>query len=190
MSQITTLKYLSSVSGFSISTISKALNNKEDVSNNTKYQIQKLAKSLNYIGNSSAIALRTKKTNMIAVIVPKINSGFYSNILSAIQECAFVNNYRIMIMQSFICKNKELECFIDVNDGSVDGIIILKPNNNLDHSRSLFKIYQKNYSPHFEMLKIDNLNLNEFKSKELGFKCFNSILNKINESKKTSISTN
>ena len=121
-----TLKHISQLSGYSISTVSKALNNGFDISNQTKLKIRKLAASNNYIPNRTALALRNKRTKIIGVIVPNINSTFYSNVLSAIQKKAFDEGYRILVSQSFGIKNRESECINEIKHGCVDGIIVMK----------------------------------------------------------------
>ena len=131
-----TLKQISQVSGFSISTISKALNNKSDVNNKTKIKIKKIAASHNYIPNSSALALRSKKTKIIAVIVPHINLTFYSSVLSEIQKSAFNKGYKLLLLQSFGYKKRELQCINEVMDGCVDGIIVMKYSNKSNISSS------------------------------------------------------
>jgi len=128
--QSITLKHISELSGYSISTVSKALNNGNDVSKQTRLKIRELAKSNNYIPNSTALALRSKKTKIIAVIVPHINSTFYSNVLSGIQANAFNKGYKVLILQSFASKKRELDCINNVRDGSVDGVIIIMNNEN------------------------------------------------------------
>ena len=72
MKEAITLKHISQISGYSISTVSKALNNRSDVSKQAKFKISKIAKSNNYIPNNTALALRSKKTKIIAV---KIGRG-------------------------------------------------------------------------------------------------------------------
>jgi len=120
-----TLKQISQSSGFSISTISKALNDKRDVNKETKAKVKEIAKKLNYIPNSSALALRNRETKIIGVIVPKINSKIYGNIISKIQVNAFKRGYRIILLQSLACEDRELECINNVSDGCIDGLILV-----------------------------------------------------------------
>lgn len=128
MESTITLKKISSLSGFSVSTVSKALNNKLDISKKTRKTIQCIAQQYNYIPNSYAVALRKKRTKSIAVIIPRINELCYSNFLYNLQVIASEFDYRIVLFQSFHDKSKELEYLKSVNDGSVDGIIMLSKN--------------------------------------------------------------
>lgn len=120
-----TLKQLSHLSGFSVSTVSKALNNKFDISLKTRQLIKSIAKENNYVPNNHAVALRKKKTHTIAVILPQINDEFYSCMLFNIEKIAFGFGYRIIIFQSFEKPSKVNECILKTNDGSVDGVILL-----------------------------------------------------------------
>jgi DNA-binding LacI/PurR family transcriptional regulator len=123
-----TLKKISSLTGFSTSTVSKALNNRQDVNLETRNYIRKIAKKNKYIPNKNAVALRKNKSKTIAVILPHVNDSLYSHILSDIQIEASKSGYRIFLFQSF--KNNEM-CYLNqINDGSVDGALILSSNFN------------------------------------------------------------
>ncbi|MFK7747457.1 MAG: LacI family DNA-binding transcriptional regulator [Kordia sp.] len=127
-SSVITLKELSQLSGFSISTVSKALNNKFDISLKTREVIQQIANEHNYVPNTYAIGLRKRKTQTIAVIIPQINDAFYSCFLHNIEKIASKLEYRILLFQSFEKNSKEKEYLQKIYDGSVDGVIILSTN--------------------------------------------------------------
>ncbi|MVO08270.1 LacI family DNA-binding transcriptional regulator [Flavobacterium sp. TP390] len=119
-----TLKKISHLTGFSISTVSKALNDKDDINHDTKKIIQDYACKINYKPNKNALALRGCKSYIVAVIVPKINDSIYSDILCELELSATKFGYRIMLFQSFEEINKVTEYLYDVNDGSVDAAIV------------------------------------------------------------------
>ncbi|TCI85701.1 LacI family DNA-binding transcriptional regulator [Tenacibaculum sp. M341] len=120
-----TLKQLSNLSGFSVSTVSKALNNKYDISPKTRKLIKVLAEENNYIPNNHAVSLRKKRTNNIAIILPRINDEFYSCFLFHIEKVAYKLGYRITLFQSFEKYDKVKDCIFKINNGSVDGIVLL-----------------------------------------------------------------
>jgi len=128
MQSSVTLKQISILSGYSVSTVSKALNNKEDVNSATRKLIMEIAKNNNYVPNAFAIALRKQKTSIIAVILPKTHDVFYSALLCSIQKKASKLGYRVLLFQSFEKLNDEKAHLLAVNDGSVDGVIILSTN--------------------------------------------------------------
>ena len=128
MNAAITLKDLSTLSGFSVSTISKALNDKVDISAKTRQRIRSIAKEYNYVPNTYAVGLRKKKTKVIAVILPQVNKSFYSSFLYSIQKKASNYGYRLFLFQSFEEDAKEREYLNSINDGSVDGAIVLSLN--------------------------------------------------------------
>lgn len=125
---VITLKELSSLSGFSVSTVSKALNNKLDISLNTRRFIKDIAEKHNYVPNEYAVGLRKKRAQAVAVIIPQANTSFYSWFLFNIEKLATSNGYKIVLFQSFESPLKEMECIRRTNDGSVDGVILLSKN--------------------------------------------------------------
>ncbi len=150
-----TLKELSQLSGFSVSTVSKALNNKFDISPGTRKAIQKIANKHNYVPNNYAVALRKKKTKAIAIIIPQINTKFYSCFLYHIEKVASKYGYRIIVFQSFEEKKREKECLQSINDGSVDGAILVSKN----PLNSLYK-------PKYHSLPIQCIQLSETSEEE------------------------
>jgi len=125
-----TLKKISRSTGFSVSTVSKALNDKDDINVTTKKIIQEFALQNNYVPNKNAIALRKSKSHIVAVILPQVNDAFYSDALCNMQKIASKSGYRIMLFQSFENTLKEKKYLEEVNDGSIDGAMVLSINKN------------------------------------------------------------
>ncbi|WP_025024665.1 LacI family DNA-binding transcriptional regulator [Companilactobacillus nodensis] len=78
--QKATIKDVSERSGFSITTISRVLNGNYPVKKETREKIMKAIDELNFSRNSSARNLRTKKSNLIGLVVADINNPYYSKI--------------------------------------------------------------------------------------------------------------
>lgn len=171
-----TLKTLSVLSGYSVSTVSKALNDKADISIETREAIMNIAKEHNYVPNHYALALRKQQTKTLAVIIPEIADSFYGAILSEIQNLTFELGYRLMVFQSFTSQHKEKECFKLINDGSVDGVLVLSAT---DNTCLIEKLKHKNTVPSV-FLQIEELtDCNENHINELAKIYFNELLIKI-----------
>lgn len=98
--QKSTLKKLSQTLGLSISTISRALKDHPDISEATKKKVKDLADVMEYEPNSYAVQLRTRKSNVIGVLIPTINNFFYDSFIGAVEEEARRHGYSLLIMQS------------------------------------------------------------------------------------------
>lgn len=82
-----TLKDLAKASGVSIGTVSRALNDKNEVSAKTSEKIRQLAHELGYIPNRAGRALSAQKSiSCIGVSLPSINSPFFDDIKKGIDN--------------------------------------------------------------------------------------------------------
>jgi LacI family transcriptional regulator len=101
-----TIKDISKRSGFSVATVSKALNNYPDISEHTREEVLKLCKEMNYVPNSSARSLKTHRSLTIGIIFEEItNYGLqhplFSKILESYKKVVESHGYDIM----FLAKN-------------------------------------------------------------------------------------
>jgi len=172
LESVINLKELSRLSGYSVSTVSKALNDKLDISLNTREIIQGMAKKYNYVPNNYAVGLRKKRTQALSVIIPQANTSFCSWFLYNIEKLANVHGYRIVLFQSFESSSKEKECIKNSSDGSVDGIILLSKN------KPEVDDYYTNYTHPIEYIQITE-NQSREQLKKNCIRSFNSLLKNI-----------
>ena len=102
-----TLKKISDHLSVSISTVSRALKDHQDVSEETKRRVKELAEMLDYEPNSFAINLRKKHSDLFAIIVPEISSFFYHSFIETVEELSRQKGFGVMILQSR--NNPEIE---------------------------------------------------------------------------------
>ena len=121
--------------GVSISTVSRALNNSNEININTKEAILKIAKGLNYHANYLALNLAKSQTKLIGLVIPELSHVFFSSIIMGAQEYLNKYNYNLLIMQSDELYSKELFNIRTLIDNRVDGLLIsiTKETNNFDH---------------------------------------------------------
>ncbi len=119
----TTIKDIANVLNISAAAVSKALHNDSRISEKTKKAVRQVAKNLNYQPNHLASALRSGKSNLVGVIVPKTNSNFFSSVIQNIEEVLNKEGYNIIITQSNESYKKECESINTLLYTQVDGII-------------------------------------------------------------------
>ncbi|WP_084158177.1 LacI family DNA-binding transcriptional regulator [Gaetbulibacter saemankumensis] len=118
-----TLKQLAKELNVSISTVSKALNNSEEIGEETVKRVKELAELYNYKPNKVALSLKSNRTKTIGVIIPDILNHFLSKVLFGIEREASKYGYNIMTCISNESLDKEKEA-INLLTGSVDGFIL------------------------------------------------------------------
>ena len=109
MSAGATLKNIAKALNISISTVSRALKNHPDISDETKRKVTETAAMLEYEPNAYAISLRTNKSRLLGIIIPYISYYFYHSFITAAEEEAKKNNYSLLILQSGDNPESELE---------------------------------------------------------------------------------
>ncbi|MFC3199642.1 LacI family DNA-binding transcriptional regulator [Parapedobacter deserti] len=106
------------------SSVSKALNDSPSVSEKVKILVRDKARELNYRHNSQAASLRKGTSRTIGVIVPKINSAFFSNAISGMEEVCFDHSHQLIICQTEESYAKEKQAIETLITNNVDCIII------------------------------------------------------------------
>ena len=126
MSQNATLKKISTQLNLSISTVSRALKNHPDISENTKRKVKELAALMEYEPNTYAVNLRTNVSRIFGLIVPVISNLFYESFISAVEEDARKLGYSLMILQSGNDSMIEIENLKLCKQTRVAGIFYLR----------------------------------------------------------------
>lgn len=118
-----TIKDIARELNISPSTVSRALKDHPDISQETKDIVNKYAKDHNYKPNSLALNLRMSKNNTIGVIVPEIIHFFFSSILSGIEQIANSEGYNVIICQSGESYEKEVSNTEALLSARVSGVL-------------------------------------------------------------------
>jgi LacI family transcriptional regulator len=117
--------------GVSISTASKALNDRKDVGDDTKVKIREIAKGMNYEPSHFARALAMRKTENIGVLTvryygtPMLTNPFYAKIIEGIEEQLINSNLNLL---TNVLRREQIESFEIpkmVKEKNVDGLILL-----------------------------------------------------------------
>ena len=110
--------------GVSASTVSRALKDSSEISEETRKKVKAFAELYHYKPNMMALKLRNKKTMVLGVIIPEIVHHFFSRIISGIEKVANDKGYNVMICLSNESYEKEKLNVKMLADGSVDGLLV------------------------------------------------------------------
>ncbi len=134
-----TIKDIAKQLGISPSTVSRALKDHPDISQETKKAVNELARQLHYQPDPVALSLKKGQSRIIGVIVPEIVHYFFSTVISGIEDVAYESEYRVMICQSNEDYKREVENVDALLYSRVDGILVSvsKKTTNLDHLRKV-----------------------------------------------------
>jgi len=113
-------KYLN----LSATTVSRGLKDHPTINKQTRKKIAEAAQLLGYRSNTFASSLRSKRSNTIGVIVPRLNSQFMSGVLAAMEDTASREGYNLLITQSLEKEEKERMNANTMFNKRVDGLLI------------------------------------------------------------------
>lgn len=119
-----TLKHIARELEVSISTVSKALKNSNEISRDTKDKIQAFAKLYNYKPNNIAISLKNKRTKNIGVVIPDIVHHFFTTVFRGIEKYANTRGYNVIVCVSDESFDREVINMEMLANGSIDGFIM------------------------------------------------------------------
>ncbi len=119
-----TLKQIAKELNVSVSTVSKALNDSPEISEQTKIKIKEYAKLKNYKPNVIGLNLKNRKTKTIGVIIPNILNSFFAKVFSGIEKVADKKGYNVITCISNESLEKEIHTLEMLSNGTIDGFIL------------------------------------------------------------------
>ncbi len=119
-----TLKQIARELDVSISTVSKALKDSVEISEDTREKVKAFAKLYNYRPNNIALSLKNRKTKTIGIIIPDIVHHFFSKVINGIEEIAVKRGYNVIVGLSNESFDKEVLNMEMLANGSIDGFIL------------------------------------------------------------------
>lgn len=126
------LKKLAKELNLSPSTVSRALRNSHEISEETTERVKALAAKWGYQPNPHASSLRQSKSKTIAVIVPEIQNNFFAQVINGVEEVAKDKGYHVLIYLTHEDQHRENEILSLLRNGRVDGIMISVSNTTTD----------------------------------------------------------
>ena len=163
-----TIKDVAKAAGVSPSTVTRVIQNKSTISDETKKRVRKAMKELNYHPNLNARSLVSSYTQVIGLVLPDDSDAFYQNpffpsVLRGIAQVASENHYAIQIATG---KNEKerLDAISQMVYGKrVDGLIFLYAQENdplvnlVVDEQFPFLILGKSLSPFIPLVDNDNV---------------------------------
>lgn len=118
------IKDIAKHAGVSVTTVSRTFNNRGYISKETRLKIEQACTELNYQPNEIARSLLKKTSHNIGVLVPRLDSFFFSELLQHLESELFSKGYRMMICATNGDEKKEKSYLDMFRAQNVDGIII------------------------------------------------------------------
>ncbi len=119
-----TIKDVAREAGVSVQTVSRAINDKGEISPQTQERILRIADRLGYRPNSVARSLATRRTQNIGLVVPDVANPFFAGIARGIEDAAHQSDYNVFLCNTDENVDRETSAIHSLEAQRVDGIIL------------------------------------------------------------------
>lgn len=107
-----------------VTTVSRVLNNRGYISDETRKKVYDVMEELNYRPNEMARFLSKQQTNYLGIILPSVEHPYFSKLLHWFENYATLQGYKVMVCISENSRKKELEYIDMLYSNRVLGIIL------------------------------------------------------------------
>ncbi|PLR95124.1 LacI family DNA-binding transcriptional regulator [Bacillus sp. T33-2] len=118
------IKDIAKMTGVSVTTVSRVINNHPYVRAEKKEAVQRAMEQTGYQQNLNAVHLSKGKTFLIGVAVPFSNHPYFGLLVEGIASEAVKNNYKLVLFQTNYKKKREIEALEMLQHKQIDALII------------------------------------------------------------------
>ena len=119
-----TMKDVAQRAGVSPSTVSHVINETRFVSQQLRDRVLRAMSELNYQPSAVARSLRTKKTQVVALVIPDITNPYFPEVARGVQDVAEETEYSVILCHTDRVRGRELRFLKALRGQWVDGLIL------------------------------------------------------------------
>lgn len=119
------IKEIARLSGYSVATVSRVINNNGRFSEETRKKVLKVIEENQYETNTIAKSLRMSKSQTIGVLVPDISNDFFASVVLEIERFFFDKGYSTIICNTAKSAQKEMEYLKTLDAKMIDGLVCI-----------------------------------------------------------------
>jgi LacI family transcriptional regulator len=127
-----TIKDVAAAASVSVSTVSRVLNGKDDVADETQAKVRRVIQDLSYTSSLAARSMRSRRTNVIGVVVPDLQTSFSIQVVKGVNRAIEDFAYDLIVYTSGAAWDgtraaRERHHVALLNGSLADGAIIVTP---------------------------------------------------------------
>jgi LacI family transcriptional regulator len=136
-----TINDLARMLNLSKSTVSRALSDHPDISEETKKRVQQVASEFSFTANLHAAFFRQNRSGLVALVLPEFNMFFTPGLIDGINKVIADSKKSLIVFLSNNSLTKEQDIIRQCLNWAVEGILISlsKETQNLEHLSPVFK---------------------------------------------------
>ncbi|MGV7117432.1 LacI family DNA-binding transcriptional regulator [Paenibacillus kyungheensis] len=129
---------IAQAAGVAKSTVSRYLNG-GSVSDETREKIERIIRQYNYVPNTFARSLKAKKTSIIGIIVPRLDSFAVSQMLIGIDDTLRQEQYQMLLANANQETTREIEAIYEFSRQKISGLLFMATKITDEHRQAIAK---------------------------------------------------
>ncbi len=143
----TNIREIAQLAGVSVATVSRVLNNAENVRPATREKVREVMREQNYIPSATARDLSFQRSAVVAAVVPDLQNPFFYGLIAGITRVAEENHFQVLIFNTNEDADKEYRILETIRERNVAGILISAAGVRDKRTGDILKAYQAGGTP-------------------------------------------
>jgi len=127
-----TIRDVAQEAGVSVSTVSRVLNDKDDVASDTYQRVQDIIQEMGYTSSLAARSMRSRRTNVIGLIMPDVEFPFAIEVMKGVNRLIAEHGYELIVytggdIRKESTAERERRYVSLLNSSITDGVILVTP---------------------------------------------------------------
>jgi LacI family transcriptional regulator len=137
-----TIQDIAARAGVSVTTVSRVLNGRPDVSEATRAAVLQHVEQTGYETNRNARGLVSGRSSLIGVTVPVVQAEYFGQLVAGVTEALYEHDLRVVLCPTRNEHDRELSLLARLMHGTTDGAILIHPSETSDE---LLRTQQREY---------------------------------------------
>jgi len=121
---VATIRHIAAEAGVSIATVSRALNQPDKVSEETRTRVLAVIKRRHYVSDAFAVGLASRRSRLLGLVIPTITNSIYASSTQAIQSMAQSAGYTVLLGISDFGPEQEERLIEKLIGRRIEGLIL------------------------------------------------------------------
>jgi len=133
-----TIRDIADLAGVSVATVSRVVNGRDDVSDDTRLLVRRIIREHGYVANRNTRGLSARPGGLVVgVLVPLLHRMYFSAILAGAAEALYEQNMRLMLAPTQHEHQREISLLERLMHGMSDGALLILPDESSEELEGL-----------------------------------------------------
>ena len=138
-----TIRDIAAHAGVSITTVSRVLNDRPDVAQETREAVLDVIRELDFAPSRTTRPAQSGRTGLIGVTIPMVLGDYFAQLITGITEALYERDMQVVLCPTFHHKEREITLVNQLLEGRIDGAILVLPE---ESSEDLLLLKRKGFS--------------------------------------------